>query len=77
MGGGGAYTNDMVSFRRSGAKNETFWGVTVTPPHTMFVVQITYQLGLLTENDSQTKRGKELQIGELIERQIILPFTEL
>ena len=44
----------------------------------MFVVEITYQSGLLTENDSQTKRGKELQIGELIERQkIILPFTEL
>ena len=48
------------------------------PPNTMFVVEVTYQSGLLTENDSQTKRWKELQIGELIERQKIhLPYTEL
>ena len=33
---------------------------------------------LLTENELQTKRCKELQIGELIERQkTFLPFTEL
>ena len=62
------HIKDMVSFERSGAKNETFWRVTVTPPN--YVCSWDYlQSGLLTENDSQTKRWKEIQIGELIERQ--------